>query len=77
LPVVEVVSRAFIAEQRTEVFGRGVTLPSICTAASVIRDTAKEGEEADPLAIQWSRVRQQPQLSGCLDVTDAGDCAAF
>ena len=40
-----------------------------CWAAAVVA--------SDPLAAEWGKVRNQPQLSGCLDVSDGGSCSAF
>lgn len=67
----------FLSEQRSDVYGRNLSLPYICTAASVTANTAGDSPAADPLASEWGKVRGLPQLSGCLDVKDGGQCAAF
>ncbi|HZE90744.1 MAG TPA: MBG domain-containing protein, partial [Rhizobacter sp.] len=66
----------FQAELRSDVYGRNLSQPYVCTAASLIRSDA-DATKNDPLATEWGKVRNQPQLSGCLDVTDGGQCAAF
>ena len=67
----------FLPEQRSDVYGSNLSLPTICTATSMIRNDAGDGPSNDSLATEWGRVRGQPQLSGCLDVADAGRCDAF
>lgn len=73
----DLVRTAFLAEYRSDVYGRNLSLPFICTAASVVRDSVARDILADPLASEWGKVRNQPQLSGCLEVTSGGQCAAF
>jgi filamentous hemagglutinin family protein len=67
----------FLFDQRSDVYGRNLSLPYICTAASAVARTASDGPTTDPLASEWGKVRGLPQLSGCLDVKDGGQCAAF
>ena len=76
-PARSVIQAGFLADQRSDVYGRNLALPYICTAASIARNTASDSPAADPLASEWGRVRTLPQLSGCLDVKDGGQCAAF
>lgn len=66
----------FLAENVSDVYGRNLDQPFVCTAASVMRGTLGT-TQADPLAAEWGKVRNQPQLSGCLNVTDGGQCSAF
>ena len=73
----ETVRSAYLAEFRSDLYGRNLALPFVCTAQSVIRDSVASEAGADPLAAEWGKVRQQPQLSGCLEVSDGGQCAAF
>lgn len=68
---------AFHAENSSDVYGRNLDQPYVCTAASVLRGGLAEGAGADTLASEWGKVRNQPQLSGCLNVTDGGSCSAF
>lgn len=68
---------AFHAENSSDVYGRNLDLPFVCTAASVAGGGLGSGAGADPLASEWGKVRNQPQLSGCLNVTDGGSCSAF
>ena len=68
----------FTARQRSDVYGINFSLPNICTAASFMR----EQDDADPqgtlpLAIEWTRMRSQPQLTSCLNLIDANECAGF
>ena len=76
-PARSAIQAGFLADQRSDVYGRNLSLPYICTAASIARNTASDSPAADPLASEWGRVRTLPQLSGCLDVKDGGQCAAF
>ncbi|MBX3623965.1 MAG: filamentous hemagglutinin N-terminal domain-containing protein [Rhizobacter sp.] len=68
---------AFHAENSSDVYGRNLDQPYVCTAASVMRGGLAEGADADKLASEWGKVRNQPQLSGCLNVSDGGSCSAF
>ena len=76
-PLRQAVLSDFLTGQRSDVYGRNLALPYICTAASAIGKTSTEGSASDPLASEWGKVRGLPQLSGCLDVKDGGQCAAF
>lgn len=70
--------RSFIESRRSDVYGINFSLPNVCTATSTLRDAAdSDARGAPPLAIEWSRVRNQPQLTSCLNLRDAADCAAF
>ncbi|HEY4957662.1 MAG TPA: MBG domain-containing protein, partial [Caldimonas sp.] len=70
--------RSFAQSQRSDVYGVNFSLPNVCTASSTLRDAVDaDGRGAPPLAIEWSRLRNQPQLTSCLNLRDAGDCAAF
>ena len=73
----QAVLAGFLSDQRSDVYGRNLALPYICTAASVTANTASDSSASDPLASEWGKVRGLPQLSGCLDVKDGGQCAAF
>ena len=73
----EMVRSAFLAEYRSDVYGRNLATPFICTAQSVISESVARESGSDPLASEWGKVRNQPQLSGCLDVASGGQCAAF
>ncbi|MEO8153269.1 MAG: filamentous hemagglutinin N-terminal domain-containing protein [Rhizobacter sp.] len=68
---------AFLSEMTSNVYGRNLDQPYICTAASVIRGSLADDKQNDPLSSEWGKVRNQPQLSGCLNVTDGGSCSAF
>ncbi|MCR5882454.1 filamentous hemagglutinin N-terminal domain-containing protein [Rhizobacter sp. J219] len=68
---------AFHTEMASDVYGSNLDQPYICTAASVVRGGLVTGGQSDPLASEWGKVRNQPQLSGCLNVTDGGSCSAF
>ena len=67
------------AERRSEVYGSNLELPQVCSAstlsAAAVPDAWDTG--ASPLALEWSRVRSQPQLSSCSNLREASDCAAF
>lgn len=67
----------FGSEVASDVYGSNLDRPFICTAASVMRGGLESGAQGDPLASEWGKVRGQPQLSGCLNVTDGGQCSAF
>jgi len=73
----QMLQSSFQAEMASDVYGRNLDQPYICTAASVIRGTLADEKQSDPLASEWGKVRNQPQLSGCLNVTDGGSCSAF
>lgn len=73
----QMLQSSFQAEMASDVYGRNLDQPYICTAASVIRGTLADDKQNDPLASEWGKVRNQPQLSGCLNVTDGGSCSAF
>jgi filamentous hemagglutinin family protein len=68
---------AFQTEMASDVYGNNLDQPYICTAASVMRGGLALGGQTDPLVSEWGKVRNQPQLSGCLNVTDGGSCSAF
>ncbi len=68
---------AFHAENSSDVYGRNLDRPFVCTAASVALGALSGAAASDPLASEWGKVRHQPQLSGCLNVSDAGSCSAF
>ena len=73
----QMLQSSFLAEMASDVYGRNLDQPYICTAASVIRGTLADDKQNDPLASEWGKVRNQPQLAGCLNVTDGGSCSAF
>jgi len=73
----QMLQSSFQAELASDVYGRNLDQPQICTAASVLRGTLADDKLNDPLASEWGKVRNQPQLSGCLNVTDGGSCSAF
>jgi filamentous hemagglutinin family protein len=68
---------AFHSEMASDVYGSNLDQPYVCTAASVVRGGLGADAQSDPLASEWGKVRNQPQLSGCLNVTDGGSCSAF
>ncbi|MEO8153268.1 MAG: filamentous hemagglutinin N-terminal domain-containing protein [Rhizobacter sp.] len=67
----------FMSELSSDVYGRNLAQPYICTAASTIRGTVGPNPNADPLSSEWGKVRNQPQLSGCVNVNDSSSCSAF
>jgi len=73
----EALQSRFQSQFESGVYGRNLAQPYICTAASLIRGLSADDKQADPLAAEWGKVRNQPQLSGCLDVSDGGSCSAF
>lgn len=73
----QMLQSSFQAELASDVYGRNLDQPYICTAASVISGSLADDKQSDPLASEWGKVRNQPQLSGCLTVTDGGSCSAF
>jgi len=73
----EALQSRFQSQFESGVYGRNLAQPYICTAASLIRGLSSDDKQADPLAAEWGKVRNQPQLSGCLDVSDGGSCSAF
>jgi len=73
----QMLQSSFLAEIASDVYGRNLDRPSVCTATSVIRGTLADDKQNDPLASEWGKVRNQPQLAGCLNVTDGGSCSAF
>jgi filamentous hemagglutinin family protein len=68
---------SFRAEILSDVYGKNLDSPFVCTAASVIRGGLADGTSGDALASEWGKVRNQPQLQGCLNVSDGGGCSAF
>ncbi len=76
-PTRQAIQSGFLSEQRSDVYGRNLALPYICTAAAGAARTPGDGSASDPLAHEWGKVRGLPQLSGCLDIKDGGQCAAF
>jgi hypothetical protein len=73
----EALQSRFQSQFESGVYGRNLAQPYICTAASLIRGLSADDKQSDPLAAEWGKVRNQPQLSGCLDVSDGGSCSAF
>lgn len=68
----------FSARQRSDLYGVNFSLPNICTAASFLSDVREpDAPGAPPLTIEWARVRNQPQLTSCLNERDASECAGF
>lgn len=68
----------FTARQRSDLYGVNFSLPNICTAASFLSDVREpDAPGAPPLTIEWARVRNQPQLTSCLNERDASECAGF
>jgi filamentous hemagglutinin family protein len=73
----EALQSRFQSQFESGVYGRNLAQPYICTAASLTRGLSADDKQSDPLAAEWGKVRNQPQLSGCLDVSDGGSCSAF
>jgi len=73
----EMLQSRFMAEVSSDVYGRNLAQPFVCTAASIVRGSVGDGSQSDPLSSEWGKVRNQPQLSGCLNVSDGGQCSAF
>lgn len=68
----------FTERQRSDLYGINFSLPNICTAASFLSDVREpDAPGAPPLTIEWARVRNQPQLTSCLNERDASECAGF
>lgn len=73
----EMTRTVFLDEQRSDLYGRNLDQPFICTAATVVGENVAREQGSDPLASEWGKVRNSPQLSGCLNVASGGQCAAF
>jgi hypothetical protein len=57
-------------------YDRNLGLPAMCVATGpVIADGATQG--SDILSLEWSRVRQRPNLSNCVDVAEQNGCSDF
>jgi hypothetical protein len=74
---VNTVRASHLSDFNTSVYGHNLSWPFVCTTASAIREGLAGENKADPLTSEWGKVRSQPQLSGCLDVSNGGQCAAF
>ena len=62
--------------QSTDLYGRNQGLPAMCMALDAsIFDEADPG--SDVLSIEWSRLRQKPNLSNCVDLAQRNDCSDF
>jgi hypothetical protein len=68
----------FLDQQRSDVYGLNTpSRPQICAAVSTIQGISEPELQADPLSVEWTRVRSQPQLSSCLDLNNGNACASF
>jgi hypothetical protein len=65
-----------IRSQSTDLYERNQGLPAMCTASDAsVLERAVQG--SDLLSIEWSRVRQKPNLSNCLDLGQRNGCSDF
>jgi hypothetical protein len=66
-----------IALQSTDVYGRNLGLPALCSATGPDWFERAAQASTDLLSIEWSRVRQKPNLSNCLDLGQRNGCSDF
>lgn len=58
------------------VYDRNLGLPAMCAATGpALLDKATQG--VDILSLEWSRVRQRPNLSNCVDLGERNGCSDF
>ncbi len=65
-------------ELRTDVYLHGqFSRPQLCTPANTLAAVTTGSGEAEPLSLEWTKVRRGAQLSNCSGVQADGNCAAF
>jgi len=65
-------------ELRTDVYVRGqLSRPQLCTPANTSGAVASEQTAADPLSLEWTKVRRGAQLTNCSGVQADSNCSAF
>jgi hypothetical protein len=74
-PLLENPTRA-MASETSDLYGRNMGLPTMCFAPGVA--VVERGAlQADTLSIEWSRVRQKPNLGNCVGVDQTNACSDF
>ncbi|HMV54151.1 MAG TPA: hypothetical protein PLV48_07410 [Rhodocyclaceae bacterium] len=57
-------------------YDRNLGLPMMCSSTGpVALDRGEQG--IDILSLEWSRVRQRPNLSNCVDLAERNGCSDF
>lgn len=65
-------------ELRTDVYLHGqFSRPQLCTPANTLAAASAGSGGADPLSLEWTKVRRGAQLSNCSGVQADGNCSAF
>lgn len=65
-------------ELRTDVYLHGqFSRPQLCTPANTLAAATTGSGEAEPLSLEWTKVRRGAQLSNCSGVQADGNCSAF
>lgn len=65
-------------ELRTDVYLHGqFSRPQLCTPANTLAATVAGAGQAEPLSLEWTKVRRGAQLSNCSGVQADGNCSAF
>lgn len=65
-------------ELRTDVYLHGqFSRPQLCTPANTLAAATAGAGGADPLSLEWTKVRRGAQLSNCSGVQADGNCSAF
>ena len=82
-PTLPVIPRPFegpdaLNDLRTDVYVHGqLSRPQICTAANTSGGATGPDGGAEPLALEWIKVRRSAQLSNCSGVRTDNSCSAF
>lgn len=65
-----------MASETSDLYGRNIGLPTMCFApgVAVFERTALQ---TDTLSIEWSRVRQKPNLGNCVGIDQTNACSDF
>jgi hypothetical protein len=67
-----------LSDLRTDVYVHGqLSRPQICTAANTSGSASGPDGGAEPLALEWIKVRRSAQLSNCSGVRTDNNCSAF
>jgi hypothetical protein len=67
-----------INDLRTDVYLRGaLTRMQLCTPAQTSGAQPVSVADADPLSLEWTKVRRGAQLTNCSGVQTENSCSAF
>jgi hypothetical protein len=58
-------------------YGKNFGLQSVCAGTGPLARVAGTTDENDPLAREWSRVRDNPNLSNCIGLVQRYSCDGF